>query len=130
MPWMIQKDGDSWCVHKENADGSAGKKVKCHGSEADAKDHLKALYANAPAKEKMQAAFSSLLSTIKHALHLTDGSLDEKIQAVRSSFYETFDRVYAEPAPGCYVKEVFEDHVSPATRSPSWPPTTWSTRSG
>jgi hypothetical protein len=43
---MVQKDGDNWCVHKENADGSAGAKVKCHPSEAEAKDHMKALYAN------------------------------------------------------------------------------------
>lgn len=48
MPYMIEhmKDDDRWCVHKENADGSAGEKVKCHPSEAEAKAHMKALYAN------------------------------------------------------------------------------------
>jgi len=111
MPWMIKKDGDSWCVHKENADGSAGEKVKCHGTEEDAKGHMKALYANRPAKEKMQAAFSAMWSTITNALHLSDESLDKKVMAVRDSFYQTFDRIYAEPMPGCYVKEVYDGYV-------------------
>lgn len=111
MPWMIKKDGDLYCVHKENADGSAGEKVKCHPTEEAAKQHMKALYANATGKEKMQAAFSSLLSTIKNALHLSDESLDEKVQAVRDGFYQTFDRIYSEPMPGCYVKEVYDGYV-------------------
>ena len=59
---------------------------------------MKALYANASTKEKTYSAFGSLLETIKKALHLSDESLDKKIMAVRDSFYETFDRVYAEPA--------------------------------
>ena len=111
MPWMIKKDGDKWCVHIENADGSAGEKVECHDTEEKAESHKKALYANASPKEKLQAAFSSLLSTIKHVLHLSDESLDEKVQAVRSAFYGTFDRLYAEPAPGCYVEDVFDGYV-------------------
>ena len=111
MPWMIKKDGDSWCVHKEGSDGSASEKVKCHPTEEEAKTHMKALYANMPAKEKMQAAFSSLLDSVKSLLHLSDGSLDQTIQAVRDGFYQTFDRVYAEPQPGCYVKEVYDGYV-------------------
>lgn len=110
MPWTIVKDGDSHCVHKENADGSAGEKVKCHPTEQEAKDHLKALYANTT-KEKAYASFSSLLEVIKKALHLADDSLDQKIQKVREGFHETFDRVYAEPAPGCWVREVFDGYV-------------------
>jgi len=46
MPWIIQKDGERYCVHKENQDGSAGERVKCHPSEGDAKAHMRALYAN------------------------------------------------------------------------------------
>lgn len=46
MPYMIQKDGEMWCVHKEKEDGTPGEKVKCHPSEGEAKEHLRALYAN------------------------------------------------------------------------------------
>lgn len=34
------------CVHKENADGTAGETIKCHETEEMAKRHLRALYAN------------------------------------------------------------------------------------
>ena len=46
MPWKIVKDGEQFCVHKENADGSAGDKVKCHPTEAEAQVQMKAMYAN------------------------------------------------------------------------------------
>lgn len=46
MPYTLQKDGDKYCVHRENEDGSAGERVKCHPSEAEAKTHMRALYAN------------------------------------------------------------------------------------
>ena len=46
MPWKIQKNGDQYCVHKENADGTVGERVKCHDSEDKAKAHMRALYAN------------------------------------------------------------------------------------
>lgn len=63
-------------------------------------------------KVNLQAAFNSLLDTIKSVAHLADGeSLDQKIQAVREGFYQTFDRIYAEPAPGCYVREVYDGYV-------------------
>ena len=44
MPYML--DGN--CVHKKNADGSQGERVKCHSSRQKAEAHLKALYANVP----------------------------------------------------------------------------------
>lgn len=46
MPWVIQKDNDKYCVHKENADGTPGEVVKCHPTEGDAKNHMRALCAN------------------------------------------------------------------------------------
>ncbi len=46
MPWTIIKEDKNFCIHKENEDGSAGDKVKCHSTEQEAKDHMKALYAN------------------------------------------------------------------------------------
>lgn len=62
-------------------------------------------------KVNLQTAFSSLLDTIKSVMHLSDESLDEKVSAVRSAFYDAFDRIYAEPMPGCYVKEVYDGYV-------------------
>jgi hypothetical protein len=46
MPWLIKKDNDRYCVHKENPDGSAGELVDCHLTEGEAKEHQRALYAN------------------------------------------------------------------------------------
>ena len=46
MPYKIVKEENKYCVHKENADGSVGKTVKCHDSESQAKAHMRALYAN------------------------------------------------------------------------------------
>jgi hypothetical protein len=42
MPYMVQGK----CVHKKNADGSAGAMVKCHESPEKAKAHMRALMAN------------------------------------------------------------------------------------
>ena len=47
MPWMIKKNGDKFCVHKQNEDKTPGAKLKCYPSENEAKQYLKALYANA-----------------------------------------------------------------------------------
>lgn len=41
MPWEIRRDRNKWCVHKED-----GERIECHASEADAKAHLRALYAS------------------------------------------------------------------------------------
>lgn len=46
MPYTIVKDGEMFCVHKEMPDGTAGEKVKCHSSMADARAHMRAMYAN------------------------------------------------------------------------------------
>lgn len=46
MPYIIQKDGEQYCVHQEDADGSVGERVKCHATEAEARAHVRALYAN------------------------------------------------------------------------------------
>jgi len=46
MPYTIQKDGNRYCVHKENEDGTVGERVNCHPNEAQAKAQVRALYAN------------------------------------------------------------------------------------
>jgi hypothetical protein len=49
MPYMKVKSGNTVCVHKQNADKSAGEKLHCYtGSDADSKAdaYMRALYAN------------------------------------------------------------------------------------
>lgn len=46
MPWKVYADGNQFCVHKQNADGSKGEKVACHPSKEKADAQLRALYAN------------------------------------------------------------------------------------
>lgn len=60
MPYMLEGN----CVYKENADGSKGKLVKCHGSAEEAKAHLRALYANV---EEGLASFSMFITKSTNA---------------------------------------------------------------
>ena len=48
MPYKVVKDGDKWCVHKENADKSIGALVPggCHDTPEEARKHQAALYVN------------------------------------------------------------------------------------
>jgi hypothetical protein len=49
MPYMKVKSGNTICVHKQNADKSAGDKLHCYtGADADARadSYMRALYAN------------------------------------------------------------------------------------
>lgn len=63
MPYLIQQDGDQYCVHLENADGTAGEKVKCHPSETEAKEHMRALYANMEEAAKAFLQIASVKAT-------------------------------------------------------------------
>ncbi len=46
MPYKVVKDGDEFCVHKKNADGSVGEKIKgaCHPTKDKANRQMAALY--------------------------------------------------------------------------------------
>lgn len=55
MPWMIVEEGEQYCVHKERADGSAGERVACHDTRAEAEAQMRALYASEEAPEKHYA---------------------------------------------------------------------------
>jgi hypothetical protein len=48
MPYQIKKDGEQYCIHKENADGTIGEVVKghCHPTRSEAENDMRALYAN------------------------------------------------------------------------------------
>jgi len=63
MPWMMveDKENNSYCVHKQNEDKTAGEKMKCYGTKAEAEDYMKAMYANM--KDHADAAVSDLFFT-------------------------------------------------------------------
>lgn len=46
MPYMIQKKGSKFCLHKQNEDKTPGEEITCHDTEEEAKAHMRALYAN------------------------------------------------------------------------------------
>lgn len=46
MPYKVYKTGGRYCVHKENQDGSKGKRMGCHDSPEKARAQQKALYAS------------------------------------------------------------------------------------
>ena len=52
MPWKIIEEDGEYCVHKEDAEGNAGEKVKCHPTRDEAEAHMAAMYANMPEGEK------------------------------------------------------------------------------
>lgn len=62
MPWTIVHTGNEYCVHKENEDGTAGEKVACHASRAEAESQLRALYS---ALEAEAMKYRLLTSAVK-----------------------------------------------------------------
>lgn len=46
MPWEIRQDGDEYCVHRSDT----GEREACHGTEAEAEEHVAALYASEDGK--------------------------------------------------------------------------------
>lgn len=79
MPYMIQKNGDLFCVHLQNDDKTTGEKIKCHSSMQEAKDHMAALYA-AMQDESMKAADN--LFDLEHVTVKAVGDWELEIRAV------------------------------------------------
>jgi len=48
MPYIKVKDGERTCVHKKNPDGTAGERMACHDTDAEADRQMAALRANEP----------------------------------------------------------------------------------
>lgn len=69
MPYRIEhmKNDDRWCVHKENKDKTPGELIKCHDTEQEAKDHMKALYANVSDAMKAVTDAPNLRGDEEHA---------------------------------------------------------------
>jgi hypothetical protein len=58
MPWKIQKDGEEFCVYKEDDKGEPeGKSLGCHPDQAGAKKQLAALYASESGKAASVAIY-------------------------------------------------------------------------
>ena len=100
MPWIVQKNGEKFCVYKKGADGEAeGGSLHCYqgeDAEESAKSYMKALYANA---DDMQ-------------IHLSGDSLDQRATAVRDGFVKTFQPQYQpEQDTYCYIREIYDDYV-------------------
>lgn len=66
MPYELRRHGNQWCVHKQDT----GEKVLggCHGSRAEAVDHMRALYANVPDAEKKSMDETEVLITFGGAV--------------------------------------------------------------
>ena len=88
------------CVHKLNADGSKGERVKCHPTPQAAADHVKALYANV--KDSERGLWPTLLEAV---------STNQKMDAVRRAFTEKFNPQSSNviSTDYCYIKEFFLD---------------------
>jgi len=58
MPYKVYQDGNRFCVHKLNPDGSRGKLVPggCHDTSSQAQAHKRALYANVKKEVDMSKA--------------------------------------------------------------------------
>jgi hypothetical protein len=95
MPYMIQKDGEQFCVYKQGEDGKAmGESLGCHDAEADAKKQLAALYANVPdATEQEQKR--SLLERLRHWLGLDAVPMTIAAPVRAIAYQQIYEQVYA-----------------------------------
>lgn len=75
MPWMIVEDkaNNSYCVHKQNEDKTAGEKMKCYGSEDEAKKYMAAMYANSDHANMSQDFIFVELQAKADELRMIDG---------------------------------------------------------
>jgi hypothetical protein len=67
MPYRISKQGNQWCVVKDDA---TNKKMGCHETKGDAESQLKALYANEPEAE-VEALFQDTHDALGEGPNLT-----------------------------------------------------------
>jgi len=79
MPWKVFKQGEKYCVHKLNSDGSKGELVNggCHGSKDEAAAQARALYAS-EAKELTDET----LTLLKAIANDANGDKPERAEAV------------------------------------------------
>ncbi len=72
MPYMKVKNGDQICVHKKMEDGSAGEKMGCHDSEAEADAQIAAIMAqeNMQSPGFMQTVINGVVSRLSKILNL------------------------------------------------------------
>lgn len=118
-PWRIIKEGDQFCVYKEDAEGSpVGDALGCHRTRAEAEDQLAALYANEQQAsldiDLVVKGWAGTLDDLAAMIRETKESLDERVARVRDAFEATYPRWdeydrYIESAPS--LVRVYEDYV-------------------
>ncbi len=96
MPYRIihDKENNRYCVHKENADGTPGAKIKCHATEQETKDHMAALYANVGDAMKAVTDAPNLRGDEEHAcgncnyykMMPTDGEMAMPMEGICNKF--------------------------------------------
>lgn len=101
MPWMIVKGDNTFCVHKQNADKSAGKKMHCYDNEEDAKKYMRALYANSEMEMRL---------LVSHLTELEGESLYSRLNKIQEAFN---DVRYPTPqeVQSCIVKDIYDGYV-------------------
>ncbi len=105
MPYMMV----GTCVHKKNDDGTPGEEIKCHETEAEAKKHMTALYANV--KELRVSTDGENWQIVE-----IDGSLQDRVSRIRRAFEKAF---YPQQPMGVvsprvstpWVRDIFDDHL-------------------
>ena len=104
MPYMIQKDGDQFCVYKKGEDGKpTGSSKGCHDSKDDASAQMKALYA--AEKKKTESLFRKFLT----AFHLEPAEVGvERALASNQLFGQVLDAAY-EKYPNAYLTDLYFD---------------------
>lgn len=111
MPYKVQKDGDQYCVHKENADGSIGERVACHDTESKAESQVRALYASEADKS---VEIEIEMDNENEDEATPSGSKGPSVIGYRSfvSHVEgAWERESEEDLRYSHVREVFSDHV-------------------
>lgn len=115
MPWMMVKKDNKTCVYKKGSDGEPeGDSLHCYeGEDADqqAKDYMKALYANADDMQSHNTFMDKVHKLLKFiGIDLEGESLDEKMRTISDSFYKAFERS-AEPVYAPYIEKYYDSYV-------------------
>jgi len=105
MPWLVVSEDGKHCVHKKNADGTAGDKMKCYTDEAEAKAYVKALYAN-----------NDYAITPESLVEMGGLSLDKWLETIRDTFYKTHPMNAPQAqendmGPSPYIREIFDGYI-------------------
>lgn len=116
MPYMLvhNKEEGKVCVHKQNADETAGETMHCYtGADAEekAKEYMKALYAHAGDMQSQNTFMDKIHKLLKFiGINLEGESLDERMRAISDSFYKAFEHS-SEPVYTPHIEKYYDSYV-------------------